>query len=112
MSIGQCFLGYANKKIDQAVIKAIKNGSTSTLNSYEEVNLADKLLNIHKGLDMVRFAKTGGEACSIAERIARAATGRSKIIASGYFGWQDWYLAANLANKTNLDKLLLPGLES
>ena len=112
MSIGQCSLGYANKKIDQAVIKAIKNGSTSTLNSYEEVNLADKLLNIHKGLDMVRFAKTGGEACSIAVRIARAATGRSKIIASGYFGWQDWYLAANLANKTNLDKLLLPGLES
>tara|TARA_B100000963_G_scaffold109706_1_gene95495 strand:+ start:10289 stop:11608 length:1320 start_codon:yes stop_codon:yes gene_type:complete len=112
MSIGQCSLGYANKKVDQAVIKAIKNGSTSTLNSYEEVNLADQLLNIHKGLDMARFAKTGGEACSIAVRIARAATGRSKIIASGYFGWQDWYLAANLANNTNLDKLLLPGLQS
>ena len=59
MSIGQCSLGYANKKIDQAVIKAIKNGSTSTLNSYEEVNLADKLLNIHKGLDMVDLLRLG-----------------------------------------------------
>ena len=65
MSIGQCSLGYANKKIDQAVIKAIKNGSTSTLNSYEEVNLADKLLNIHKGLlqDLLRPGRSMQYSC-------------------------------------------------
>ena len=112
MSIGQCSLGYSNPQVNNAVKKAINSGSTSTLNSEEEVKLADKLLKIHKGMEMVRFGKTGGEACAIAVRIARAATGRSKIIASGYFGWHDWYLASNLKNKKSLDKLLLPGLDT
>ena len=103
MSIGQCSLGYSNPQVNNAVKKAINSGSTSTLNSEEEVKLADKLLKIHKGMEMVRFGKTGGEACAIAVRIARAATGRSKIIASGYFGWHDWYLASNLKNKKSLD---------
>lgn len=111
MSIGQCSLGYANSSVNKAVKKAINLGSTSTLNSREEAILAEKLLKIHKDLDMVRFAKTGGEACAIAVRIARASTGRSKIIASGYFGWHDWYLASNLKNKKSLDNLLLPGLD-
>jgi len=62
-------------------------------------------------MESVRFAKTGGEACTIAVRIARAYTKRSIIIASGYFGWHDWYLASNLKAKGSLDKLLLPGLE-
>ena len=112
MSIGQCSLGYSNKEVNKAVTRAIKFGSTSTLNSEEEVELANKLVQIHKGMEMVRFGKTGGEACAIAVRIARAFTGRSKIIASGYFGWHDWYLAANLKNKKSLDNLLLPGLDT
>ena len=76
------------------------------------MNLAENLLKIHNDFHMVRFARTGGEACSIAIRIARAATKRSKIIASGYFGWHDWYLASNLKNKKSLDNLLLPGLDT
>ena len=112
MSIGQCSLGYSNRSVNKAVKKAINDGSTSTLNSEEEVKLADSLLKIHKDLEMVRFGKTGGEACAIAIRIARAATGKSKIIASGYFGWHDWYLASNLKNKKSLDNLLLPGLDT
>ena len=74
-------LGYSNKEVNKAVTRAIKFGSTSTLNSEEEVKLANKLVQIHKGMEMVRFGKTGGEACAIAVRIARAFTGRSKIIA-------------------------------
>ena len=112
MSIGQCSLGYSNKEVNTAVTRAIKFGSTSSLNSEEEVKLANNLVKIHKGMDMVRFGKTGGEACAIAVRIARAFTGRSKIIASGYFGWHDWYLASNLKNKKSLDTLLLPGLDT
>jgi glutamate-1-semialdehyde aminotransferase len=59
---------------------------------------------------MARFSRSGGEACSIAVRIARAATGRSKVAFCGYHGWHDWYLAANLADQSNLDGQLLPGL--
>jgi glutamate-1-semialdehyde 2,1-aminomutase len=59
----------------------------------------------------VRFARAGGEANSIAIRIARAAAGKDKVAFCGYHGWHDWYLAANLAEDANLDGHLLPGLE-
>ena len=62
-------------------------------------------------MDMVRFARTGGEANALAVRIARAASGKSKVAVCGYHGWHDWYLAANLKGKNNLSGLLLPGLE-
>ena len=59
---------------------------------------------------MVRFARTGGEANSIAVRIARASSGRDKIAICGYHGWHDWYLSANLSDSSNLEDHLLPGL--
>jgi glutamate-1-semialdehyde 2,1-aminomutase len=60
---------------------------------------------------MARFARTGGEANAIAIRIARAATGKSKVAICGYHGWHDWYLAANLGTENTLAGHLLPGLE-
>ena len=59
---------------------------------------------------MVRFARTGGEANSIAVRIARAACGKDNIAICGYHGWHDWYLSANLNTDDNLSEHLLPGL--
>ncbi len=111
MGMGTCVLGYANQVIDQAVKKAINKGNISTLNCYEEVELAERLIALHPWSGMVRFAKTGGEACAIAIRIARAATGREKILFCGYHGWHDWYLAANLGNEHHLDEQLFPGLK-
>lgn len=111
MGVGSCILGYADEAVNNAVIKAISEGSMSTLNCYEEVELAEKLIELHPWAGMVRFARTGGEACAIAVRIGRAATGRSKIAFCGYHGWHDWYLSANLGNTSNLDGQLLPGLD-
>jgi len=110
MGIGSCTLGYADKDVSTAVIDAIRKGSMCTLNCYEEVELAELLLKIEPWADMLRFSRTGGEACAMASRIARAATGRDKIAFCGYHGWGDWYLAANLADDKNLDGHLLPGL--
>jgi len=45
-----------------------------------------------------------------AVRIARAAAGKDLVAFCGYHGWHDWYLAANLADASNLDGQLLPGL--
>jgi glutamate-1-semialdehyde 2,1-aminomutase len=59
---------------------------------------------------MVRFSRSGGEANSIAIRIARAFSGRDKVAMCGYHGWHDWYLSANLSSKKSLDGHLLPGL--
>ena len=74
MGIGSCILGYADKDVNLAVKRAIDGGSMSTLNAPEEVELAETLLRIHPWADMARYARSGGEAMSIAVRIARAAT--------------------------------------
>ena len=61
---------------------------------------------MHSWAKMAKFARTGGEANSIAVRIARAFTGKEKIAICGYHGWHDWYLATNLKNKNGLDNHL------
>ena len=111
MGIGTNTLGYGNPEVDAAVQAVVADGNMSTLNCPEEVYLAEKLVELHPWADMVRFARTGGEANAIAIRIARAASGRDKIAVCGYHGWHDWYLSANLGDDKSLDGHLLPGLE-
>ena len=115
MSVGTNILGYSNNLVNKVVIKSIENSNMSSLNCYEEVQLSEKLINMHKHFDMVRYARTGGEANAIAVRIARAASGKDKIAICGYHGWHDWYLSANLNNKVSngvLKDHLLPGLST
>ena len=61
---------------------------------------------------MAKFCKSGGEACMVAIRIARAYSNKNNIAFCGYHGWHDWYLATNMNNSKNLDKQLLPGLKT
>lgn len=110
MGIGSCILGYADKDVDAAVKNAIINGSMSTLNCPEEVELAKLLCKIHPWANMVRYARTGGEAMAIAVRITRTKTNKDLILFCGYHGWHDWYLSANLASEKVLEGHLLPGL--
>jgi len=109
--IGANVLGYADPDVDGAVIKAIQNGSSSSLNCVEEVELAELLCELHPWAKMVRYARCGGEGMAVSVRIARAHTGRDKIAFCGYHGWHDWYLAANLNTGNELDKHLIAGLE-
>ena len=110
--VGTNTLGYGNTNVDSAVLESIKKGNMSTLNPAEEVYLAERLVKMHPWSAMARFARTGGEANSIAVRIARAHTGKSKIAFCGYHGWHDWYLSANIQDSNNLDKQLLAGLSA
>jgi len=112
MGIGTNTLGYSRPEVDAAVQQVIKKGNMSTFNCPEEVYLADRLVDMHSWSDMVRFARSGGEANSIAIRIARAASGRDGVAICGYHGWHDWYLSANLGTGENLDNHLLPGLKT
>tara|TARA_Y100000590_G_scaffold436911_1_gene558002 strand:+ start:152 stop:2215 length:2064 start_codon:yes stop_codon:yes gene_type:complete len=113
MGVGTNILGYGHPKVDLAVKETIKNGNLSSLNCPEEVLLAEKLIKLHPWFDMVRFARTGGEANSIAIRIARAASGKDNVAICGYHGWHDWYLSTNLNSpqKNNLDSHLIKGLD-
>jgi len=110
MGIGTNILGYGHPEVDEAVMQTVRSGNMSTFNCPEEVYLAEKLVELHPWADMVRLARTGGEANAIAIRIARAASGRDKVAICGYHGWHDWYLSANLGDNKGLDGHLLPGL--
>ena len=111
MGIGTNILGYSNNEVDKAVISAASSGNMSTLNCPEEVYLAERLIDLHAWADMVKFARSGGEANAVAIRIARAASGKDNVAVCGYHGWHDWYLSANHSRNDELGELLMPGLE-
>ncbi len=111
MGVGTNILGYCNSEVDNAVKKNIARGNVTTLNCPEEVYLAEKLIDMHSWADKVKFARTGGEANALAIRIARAASGRENVAFCGYHGWHDWYLSANLKDKSGLNSHLIPGLD-
>lgn len=111
MGVGTNILGYGNPEVDDAAKQVIANGNMSTFNCPEEVYLAEKLIAMHPWAEMVRLARSGGEANAIAIRIARAAVGKDKVAICGYHGWHDWYLSANLGSDVSLDGHLLPGLQ-
>lgn len=111
MSVGTCPLGYADDDVNNSVIETIKNGNMSTLLSKEEVELAKLLCEIHPWANSVRYTKSGGEAMAMAVRIARAHTGKDKILICGYHGWHDWYLSANLLGINTLKGHLMSELK-
>ena len=111
MGVGSAILGYSHQELTNAVCDAARSGVNCTLNCPEEVVLAERLLELNPFAGGVKFARTGGEAMAIAVRIARAASGRDKVAFSGYHGWSDWYLAANLGDVDSLSGHLLPGLQ-
>lgn len=111
MGIGACVLGYSHPEVNAAAIDATNRGNMCTLNVPEEVELAELMCELHPWAQMARYTRSGGEAMSVAIRIARASSGRDKILFCGYHGWHDWYLSANLSADKALDGHLLPGLD-
>ncbi len=110
MSVGTCTLGYTDADVNKAVKQAVDSGVMSSLNAPEEIELAKVLLKMHPWAQMVRYARTGGEAMAIAVRIARAHSKKDKIAFCGYHGWHDWYLSTNLLSTENLNGQHLSGL--
>ena len=104
-AVGPIILGYAHPVVDAAVKAQIDRGSVYSIVHESSVELAELLVRLVPSAEMVRYAKGGGEACTIAVRIARGVTGRDKVLLSGYHGWHDWYLAANLGSERLGDHL-------
>lgn len=110
-AVGAVILGHADEVVDQAVKEQIDRGSIYTLNSPLEVELAEELCITIPSAEMVRYTKGGGEACAVAARIARGATGRDKILICGYHGWHDWYQAANFGVDPESGEYPFAGIE-
>jgi glutamate-1-semialdehyde 2,1-aminomutase len=93
--LGSVSVGYRNTNIDRAVLKQIiDNGVSFSLPSLPEIQAAELLLSdFLPQYDAVKWLKTGAEATSAAVRIARAATGRKKVIQVGYHGWHDQWIS-------------------
>ena len=84
-------LGYHYPAVDRAVRDHLDKGIIFSLPSALEVELSELISKVIPGAEMVRFSKTGSEACSAAVKLARDFTGREKIANYGYHGWHEWY---------------------
>ena len=108
MGVGTNILGYSNSKIDKKVLQIVKAGNISSLNSYEDVLLAEKILSFNAWADKVLFARTGAEANSISIRLSRIYTGKEKVAFCGYHGCHDLFLYASKKNEKVIRKNMLP----
>ncbi|MFZ0544953.1 MAG: guanitoxin biosynthesis PLP-dependent transaminase GntE [Candidatus Promineifilaceae bacterium] len=79
LGYGPVILGHADDRVDSAVYEAVQRGVTFAMSTPEEVELAQKITRLCP-VDMVRFANSGTEAVMHALRLARAYTGREKIV--------------------------------
>ncbi|CAA7619848.1 aminotransferase class III-fold pyridoxal phosphate-dependent enzyme [Magnetospirillum sp. SS-4] len=92
-------LGYQDSDVDAAIRGQLSNGISFSLATLLETQLAERLVELIPCAEMVRFGKNGTDATSAAIRLARAHTGRDRVAACGYHGWQDWYIGATTRNK-------------
>ncbi len=92
-------LGYNDPDVNYAIQTQLQKGIIFSLATELEIQLAEKLCKIIPSAEKVRFAKNGTDVTSAAVRIARAYTGRDKMIVCGYHGWQDWYIGTTTRNK-------------
>ena len=90
MALGAVAIGYADDRVTRAAVSAALAGGVSGLSTTFEVEVAERLCDVIPCAERVRFLKSGAEAVAAAVRIARTCTGRSRVVASGYFGWLDW----------------------
>lgn len=108
LSYGPMILGHRHKKVQKAVTKSLKNGYSFGATTANEIKLAKIVCDAFPGMDKVRFVNSGTEAVLSGIRLARAFTGKDKIIkfAGCYHGHQDSLL---VAAGSGLATLSLPG---
>lgn len=93
-------LGYGNPEVVEAAHRGAADGMIFTLSCPEESWLARKLVELIPCADMARFFKNGSDSCEGAVKLARAYTGKEKVLTvGGYHGFHDWYVASTARNR-------------
>ena len=92
MGLGPVLLGHGHPAVTAAIKAQLEDGITFTLPHPLEIEVAERIVAAVPSAERVRFAKTGSDVTSAAVRLARALTGRDRVIVAGYHGWHDWYI--------------------
>lgn len=99
MAFGPIILGHAYDEVNAKVKEEIDLGTMAAMTYELEIEVAEKIVKMCPGVEMVRFACSGTEATMHAIRVARAFTGREKIIKfeGMYHGFHDYTLWSTYA---------------
>lgn len=98
MAIGPLSIGYCIEEIDDAIKEQLSQGITFSQMHPLEVETAELIREIIPNAESVRFSKTGADVTTAAVRLARAYTGKNKVLCCGYHGWHDWYISVTDRN--------------
>ncbi len=90
LAYGTIILGHADPLVTKAAQREIEEGFSISLRKQVHVELAERLVQTIPGAERVFILKTGSDATSAAVRLARAYTGRDRLVRWGYNGWHDW----------------------
>lgn len=97
MGLRAVTLGHAFEPVVQAAFRQMQLGANFSRPAKVEVDLAESVLQIVDGAEMVKFAKNGSDVTTAAVRLARAYTGRDLIAICGdqpFFSTDDWFIGA------------------
>ncbi|RTE10527.1 aspartate aminotransferase family protein [Paenibacillus whitsoniae] len=91
LAYGPLILGHAHDGLTESILSSMRKGYTYGLQHEGEIELADLLVEVLPCADKVAFSGSGTEAVMLALRLARAHTGKSKIVRfhGHYHGWSD-----------------------
>ena len=103
MGLGAVVLGHSYERVRRAVAEQMERGTIYGFPTDKEGRLAERLNTLIPSAQMVRFTNTGTEACMAAVKIARAFTGRERVVHCGYHGWASWYSAGAPMNLGTTD---------
>ena len=102
MGLRSVSLGYAEPRVVRSVNEAASLGNCLTRTSSLELLAAERMVQIFDAMDMVKFAKNGSTVTSAAVKLARAATGRSRVLICRqhpFHSFDDWFIASTVMNR-------------
>jgi len=94
-------LGHAHPAVVEAAATQMYLGSNFVRPSPLELEVAEELLSVLPGAEMVKFGKNGSDATSAALRLSRAHTGRDRVATCGdhpFFSVDDWFIGTTAMN--------------
>lgn len=101
MGLRAVTLGHAFNPVVEAAYKQMQLGTNFSRPAKIEVDLAETMLELIEGTDMVKFAKNGSDVTTAALKLARAYTGRDLVAVCGdhpFFSVDDWFICTTVVN--------------